>query len=311
MGQTRDRTPGPSIEEETQYEDRTADGDPTASGAIRRLGDELRYKEASALSQILKARGYPAGFKDVDLTGVSDQQILKYDATSKTIIPGASAGGGESNLGANVGTGADVFRDKTGVTLNFRGLNPINVQNLLTAAVNADNIDLNVLHDSAFWNALKLKGKEINDTGLGDDYVLRYDSGTSQWKVETLGEAPTVSDIMQLMVNIHDFVLSTTYQVIGEPIIFGGSTNWGTPIEILVLHAQTGDVTRTHQLRLFDVTNGLTIAESASFNNLIDQIDTMGAISNVPAGQAIWEMQGRRGGGGNKLHLGTFSIRSS
>ncbi len=32
------------------------------------------------------------------------------------------AGAGETNLGANVGAGAQVFRDKTGVTLNFRTL---------------------------------------------------------------------------------------------------------------------------------------------------------------------------------------------
>src|SRR3989304_3074716 len=37
-------------------------------------------------------------------------------------INATSGGGGEANLGANVGTGIGVFRDKTGVTLNFHSL---------------------------------------------------------------------------------------------------------------------------------------------------------------------------------------------
>lgn len=63
-----------------------------------------------------------------------------------------SAGGGESNLGANVGTGADVFRDKTGVTLNFRGINAASSK--ISAAVNADNIDLDVVEANVNHNAL-------------------------------------------------------------------------------------------------------------------------------------------------------------
>lgn len=35
---------------------------------------------------------------------------------------GGSGGGGEANTGANQGDGAGVFRDKSGVTLNFRSL---------------------------------------------------------------------------------------------------------------------------------------------------------------------------------------------
>lgn len=56
-----------------------------------------------------------------------------------------SGGGGEANLGANVGSGADVFRDKTGVTLNFRGINGTAG---IGAVVNSDNIDLSGDHDA-------------------------------------------------------------------------------------------------------------------------------------------------------------------
>lgn len=37
-------------------------------------------------------------------------------------VTGGGGGGGESNTGSNVGTGSGVFRDKTGVTLNFKSI---------------------------------------------------------------------------------------------------------------------------------------------------------------------------------------------
>jgi len=92
MGRTPDRTPGPSVEEETQYEDRTADGDPTITGALRRIGDYLRYKATSLVQQVLQVRNYPVGFNDVDLSGVSDGQFLSYEASSKTIKPVTGSG---------------------------------------------------------------------------------------------------------------------------------------------------------------------------------------------------------------------------
>ena len=59
------------------------------------------------------------------------------DVSADTINGG---GVGEANTGANVGSGAQVFRDKTGLSLNFRRLNSTN--GLLTVAVNGDSIDL-------------------------------------------------------------------------------------------------------------------------------------------------------------------------
>lgn len=52
MGATPDRQPGPSVEEEVQYEDRTADGDPSVVGALRRLGNLLRFRKASGGSGV-------------------------------------------------------------------------------------------------------------------------------------------------------------------------------------------------------------------------------------------------------------------
>lgn len=56
-------------------------------------------------------------------------------------IPGGGGGGGESNDGNNVGSGADIFRDKTGVNLNFRG---ILGSADINAVVSGDNIELSL-----------------------------------------------------------------------------------------------------------------------------------------------------------------------
>jgi len=49
MGITPDRQAGPREEEEVQFEDRTADGNPTVTGALRRLGDALLFRTSSGV----------------------------------------------------------------------------------------------------------------------------------------------------------------------------------------------------------------------------------------------------------------------
>lgn len=48
-------------------------------------------------------------------------------------------GGGESNTGANVGTGAEVFKDKSGVSLRFRSITGAGG---ITVTENANEIEI-------------------------------------------------------------------------------------------------------------------------------------------------------------------------
>jgi hypothetical protein len=87
VSQTRDRVPGPSLEEELQFEDRTADGNPTVDGAVRFVSDDLVVKTSTGIKSLT-----------------------------------AGAAGGETNTASNVGGGVEVFKDKSGVDLRFRTL---------------------------------------------------------------------------------------------------------------------------------------------------------------------------------------------
>lgn len=83
---------------------------------------------------------------------------------------------------------------------------------------------------------------------------------------------------------------STTYVTAGS-IIYEGSNDVGVPDDIKVISNRNGG--STYDVRVFDITNSLTIAQTTGQTNLTPQIVSLGSISNVPTAQAIWEFQVR------------------
>jgi hypothetical protein len=70
-----------------------------------------------------------------------DGSFWAFTGASWASLSGGGGGGGEANTGANVGGGAGVFRDKTGVTLNLRSL--VATSNKIAIVQNADTIGIN------------------------------------------------------------------------------------------------------------------------------------------------------------------------
>jgi hypothetical protein len=99
MPRTPDRFPGARVEEELVLEDRgpggDSDGDPTDEGAIRRVTNTLRAFIGAAVRQILQIKNPPAGFDDVDLSGITNGQGLSYNGTTKQFEPATFAGGSD------------------------------------------------------------------------------------------------------------------------------------------------------------------------------------------------------------------------
>lgn len=85
----------------------------------------------------------PAGGDALMGQRASDGALIQIDVGN---LP--TGGGGEVNLGANVGTGFGTFDAKVGVTLNMRSINPLGI---LQGALNAQSIDLD-FDDTASGN---------------------------------------------------------------------------------------------------------------------------------------------------------------
>jgi hypothetical protein len=117
----------------------------------------------------------------------NDIAYLCLDATSGAAVWQAlgAPGGGEANGGANVGAGAQVFRDKTGVTLNFRTLTtPLDK---LSAVVNGDEIELGL---GASLILDDIPDVEITDPEAGQVLTLyECPAGVYTWKNMPVGGA--------------------------------------------------------------------------------------------------------------------------
>jgi len=88
---------------------------------------------------------------------------------------------------------------------------------------------------------------------------------------------------------------ATTWTKHGS-IIFPGTTKMGTPTKIYGNAYKESNPT-SYNLRIQDITNGQTIASVTGLTNTTEAIQDLGALSNLPTGQARWELQVQRVGG--------------
>lgn len=159
-------------------------------------------------------------------------------------------------------------------------------------------------------DALKILGKALSDTGISNDYILRYVASSQSWVAKLLGDAATIANIMQLLVGAFNVSLDVTYTSVIS-FVYGGSDDWGTLNKILLLTAQTGSSPKTHDLRVYDATNGLVVAEKIGSTHQVQTVVDLGTVSNVPTAQASFEIQVRRTGGGQLLDVHAISMQGT
>lgn len=137
---------------------------------------------------------------------------------------------------------------------------------------------------TTFWNLLAAKG-DVGATGA---------DGANGKSLIEIGWAQHKS-------------ASSTYEVVRD-LIFPGTTAYGTPTAAKIIGFV--DPSTTGQVRLYDVTNKQIIAESATFVNETKAILDFGTLSNLPAGEAIFEIQVVRvsGSGSNGVYTRSFRI---
>lgn len=103
---------------------------------------------------------------------------------------------------------------------------------------------------------------------------------------------------------------STSYNVFGSFIYRGLNTD--NTISTMLAIVTTSTTTTTGQVRVIDFTNGsVVIAESATFGptNGAQIVINLGTISNLPTGQAIFQIQLRRVAGGGSTNAGLVSLQ--
>jgi hypothetical protein len=84
---------------------------------------------------------------------------------------------------------------------------------------------------------------------------------------------------------------SPNYQGLG--FIFPGTDRVGTPADIRIL-ARVKGAGKFADFRIYDVDNAQQIAEKISHGDAEFTIFSLGTIANLPAGEAWWEIQGRK-----------------
>lgn len=82
--------------------------------------------------------------------------------------------------------------------------------------------------------------------------------------------------------------LSTSYTAVAR-FVFQGSTIVSVPSKIEVIGSVS--ILGNSSIRLFDVTNSTVIAEVTGITSLTPIVIDLGTISNIPAGQSIFEIQ--------------------
>lgn len=90
--------------------------------------------------------------------------------------------------------------------------------------------------------------------------------------------------------------------------IWKGTTFYGTsPVRIEVAAVRISG-SATYDLRVQDITNGLTICSLLLLSNGTLVIHDLGTLSNVPAGQAIFELQAQRATGSANIEVCALEV---
>jgi hypothetical protein len=91
-------------------------------------------------------------------------------------------------------------------------------------------------------------------------------------------------------------VSSSLYQILGGPFKYGGASHVGPINYVSVIAYKDSEIT-SYNIRIYDSTNNLTIAEKTGLtNNEAEEID-LGTVTNVPSESVLLEVHAQRVGG--------------
>lgn len=98
----------------------------------------------------------------------------------------------------------------------------------------------------------------------------------------------------------------TGYKVMAE-FNFPGTTLMG-PLTKIELVLGSDSAVQSCDAKIFDRTHGLTIVELTNFVSATRVITNLGALANVPTGPSVFEVQGKRNGGGARMQFSSVAL---
>lgn len=98
---------------------------------------------------------------------------------------------------------------------------------------------------------------------------------------------------------------STVYESV-QDFIFPGTLAVGIPTVISAVVHKSGGIAM--DLRIFDITNSLTIAELTGIVDETPVIRIIDSVTNLPAARSLWTVQIRRDGGGATARVSAVLI---
>jgi len=147
---------------------------------------------------------------DVDLTGLADNDILVYDSGTSTFKPEPAPTAPVDSVNGQTGTvvlDADDIDDST-TTNKYATQGQLDKVDFLTVT---QSVDLDTLETDVTANNAKVSASgsidthsDVDLTGLADNDILIYDSGTSTFKPEPVPSAPVSSVNLKVGVVVLD-----------------------------------------------------------------------------------------------------------
>lgn len=148
----------------------------------------------------------------------------------------------------------------------------------------------------------------VAEQGSDSDGTIRYNATTNQWEISNDGGsfgAIPITNTAQIIID--GSTNNTSYENLVS-FIYWGTANGGSLTALKGIMYKNPNVT-SYSARIYDITNDLVIAEVTGLSNDTAAIIDFGAISNLPTGNAIFEIQMFRTGGGAKyVYMDSISL---
>jgi hypothetical protein len=90
--------------------------------------------------------------------------------------------------------------------------------------------------------------------------------------------------------------------------VFRGTTVLGSPTAIKAIAWRLSG-SGTFSMRVYDLTNALEICEVTGLSSAVATIQDFGSLSNLPTGEAMWEVQAKVSSGGNRMAISGLEIQ--